>query len=77
MPVVATASPPPVTAEAKKPAVPARHVPEPKTAVSAKAGKREAKPAKKPAPAKKKASPAKRKAAPKKPAAKKAAKRKR
>ena len=77
VPVVATASPPPVTAEAKKPAVPARHVPEPKTAVSAKAAKREAKPAKKPAPAKKKASPAKRKAAPKKPAAKKAAKRKR
>ena len=75
--VVATASSPPVTAEAKKPAIPAKHVPEPKKAVSAKAAKREAKPAKKPAPAKKKASPAKRKAAPKKPAAKKAAKRKR
>ena len=76
-PVVATASPPPVTAEAKTPAVPAKHVPEPKKAVLAKVAKREAKPAKKPAPAKKKALPAKRKAAPKKPAAKKAAKRKR
>lgn len=76
-PVVATASPPPVTAESKKPAVPAKHVPEAKKAVSAKAAKREAKPAKKPAPAKKKASPAKRTAAPKKPAAKKVAKRKR
>jgi tRNA nucleotidyltransferase/poly(A) polymerase len=75
-PVVATASSPPVTAEAKKPAVPAKHVLEPKKAVSAKAAKREAKPGKKPAPAKK-ASPARRKAAPKKPAAKKAAKRKR
>jgi hypothetical protein len=76
-PVVAAASPPPVTAEAKKPAVPTQHVTEAKKAVSAKDANREAKPAKKPAPAKKKASPAKRKAAPKKPAAKKAAKRKR
>ena len=76
-PVVAAASAPPVTAEAKKPAVPAKHVTEPKKAVSAKDARREAKPAKKPAPAKKKASPAKRKAAPKKPAAKKAAQRKR
>src|SRR5215469_1132558 len=76
-PVVAAASPPPVTAEAKKPAVPAKHVTEPKKAVSAKDAKREARPAKRPAPAKKKASPAKRKAVPKKPAAKKAAKRKR
>jgi tRNA nucleotidyltransferase/poly(A) polymerase len=80
----APAPPPPAaTAEVKKPTTPAKHSPEPKKPVPAKAATNAAKPGKKAATPKKQVAPAKkaapprRKAAPKKPAAKKAAKKKR
>ena len=82
-PVAAAATAPPTTGESKKPAAPGKHTPEPKRVAPAKTTKKEAKPAKKAASVKKKAmapkkaAPAKRKAAPKKPAGKKAAKKKR
>jgi tRNA nucleotidyltransferase/poly(A) polymerase len=83
VPVSAAIVAPPATAEAKKPVPADKHAPQLKKAVLAKAAKKEAKPAKKVASAKKgpattkKAAPAKKKAAPKKPATKKAAKKKR